>query len=164
MTLHDLITLTILPIGISGANEIQYMKYRSEYIPKLQIHQHSLLTRKVFSRHNLSAQIFFSVSFGSSSSHLHHQVIFIKSGSSLDLDHYWIIIIITASTISIKWCYLCILLIIGSSIKPTLFHVGCKPSLHVFLHLLQHLYLTMGGTHPSSMSERHAQHSHPLAW
>ena len=49
MTLHELITLMILPIGKLGTNEIQYMKYTSEYIPKLQIHQHSLLTRKVFS-------------------------------------------------------------------------------------------------------------------
>ena len=49
MTLHDLITLIILPIGTSGTNEIQYMKYTSEYIPKLQTHQHSLLTRKEFS-------------------------------------------------------------------------------------------------------------------
>ena len=40
MTLHDLITLVILPIGTSGTNGIQYMKYTSEYIPKLQIHQH----------------------------------------------------------------------------------------------------------------------------
>ena len=41
MTLHDLITLMILPIGTSGTNEIQYMKYTShEYILKLQIHQH----------------------------------------------------------------------------------------------------------------------------
>ena len=40
------------------------------------------------------------------------------------------------------------------------FHVGCRPSLHVGLHLLQHLYLTMGGTHPTTMSERLAQHSH----
>ena len=39
MTLHDLITLMILPIGPSGSNEIQYIKYTSEYIPKLQIHQ-----------------------------------------------------------------------------------------------------------------------------
>ena len=49
MTLHDLITLMILPIGTSGTNEIEYMKYTSEYISKLQIHQHSLLTRKVLS-------------------------------------------------------------------------------------------------------------------
>ena len=38
MTLHDLITLMILPIGTLGSNEIQHMKYTSEYIPKLQIH------------------------------------------------------------------------------------------------------------------------------
>ena len=49
MTLHELITLMILPIGTLGTNEIQYIKYTSEYISKLQIHQHSLLTRKVFS-------------------------------------------------------------------------------------------------------------------
>ena len=44
MTLHDLITLMILPIGTSGTNEIQYMKYTSEYILKLQIHQHDVVT------------------------------------------------------------------------------------------------------------------------
>ena len=40
MNLHDLITLMNLLIGTSGTNEIQYMKYTSEYISKLQIHQH----------------------------------------------------------------------------------------------------------------------------
>ena len=115
---HDSITLQILP----GINiKVQYIRYTSEYIPKLQIHQHSLLTRKVFSRHNLSAQVLFSISSRSSSSHLHLQVIFIvkSSSSSLDhhliwsitgssssLDHHWIIIIITATIVSIKWCYL----------------------------------------------------------
>ena len=44
MTLHELITLMIILIGTSGTNEIQYIKYRSEYILKLQIHQHVLLT------------------------------------------------------------------------------------------------------------------------
>ena len=39
MTLHDLITLMILPIGTSGTNEMKYKKYTSEYIPKLEIHQ-----------------------------------------------------------------------------------------------------------------------------
>ena len=39
MTLHDLFTLLILLIGTSGTNQIQYMKYISEYIMKLQIHQ-----------------------------------------------------------------------------------------------------------------------------
>ena len=43
MTLHDLITLMILPIGTSGTNEIQYIKYTSEYIPKLQIDQHLII-------------------------------------------------------------------------------------------------------------------------
>ena len=39
MTLHDLITLMILPIGTLGTNEMKYKKYTSEYIPKLEIHQ-----------------------------------------------------------------------------------------------------------------------------
>ena len=41
MTLNDLITLMNLQIGTSRTNEIQYMKYTSEYTPKLQIHQHA---------------------------------------------------------------------------------------------------------------------------
>ena len=40
MNLHDLITLMILPIGTSGYKEMQYIKYTSECILKLQIHQH----------------------------------------------------------------------------------------------------------------------------
>ena len=39
MTLYDLITLMMIPIGTLGYKEIQYIKYTSEYIPKLQIHQ-----------------------------------------------------------------------------------------------------------------------------
>ena len=60
------------------------------------------------------------------------------------MDHHliWIIIIITASVISIKWCYLFILIIMGSSTELAIFHASCRPSLHVGLHLLQHLYLT----------------------
>ena len=42
MTLHDLITLMILPMGTLGTNGIQYIKYTSEYILELQIHQQSL--------------------------------------------------------------------------------------------------------------------------
>ena len=118
MNLHELFTLLILPIGTSRNNQIQYMKYTSECILKLQIHQHSLLTRKVFSGHNSSAQVFVTGSF-------------IKVGSSLDHHQSWIII---ASTISSKWFYLSILLIKGSSTKPTLLHVDCRPSLHVGLH------------------------------
>ena len=77
------------------------MKYIEEYISKLHIHQHSLLNRKVFFRHNfqhwssslyqLDHLIFKS---SSSSSHLHLQVIWIwiisRSGSS-SLDWIWII-------------------------------------------------------------------------
>ena len=61
MTLHDLFTLLILPIGTSGYNI-------SEYIPKIKINQHSLLTRKVFSQHNSSTQVFVT---GSSSLDYH---------------------------------------------------------------------------------------------
>ena len=42
MTLHDLFTLLIIPIRKLGTNQIQYMKYISEYIPKLQIHEHNM--------------------------------------------------------------------------------------------------------------------------
>ena len=97
MNLHELFTLQILP---DRNIMVQYIIYTNEYILKLQIHQHTLLTRKVISRHNLPAQVFFSVSSESSSSirhlqsHLYLQVIFIckssssGSGSSLDLDHH----------------------------------------------------------------------------
>ena len=103
MNLHYLFTLMISLIGTLGYKEIQYIKYISEYILKLQIRQHSLLTRKVFSRQNLSTQVFFFVSSGSSSSHLCLQFIFIFRSSSsssnlhLDLDHHSIWIIITGS-------------------------------------------------------------------
>ena len=79
MTLHELITLMILLIGTSRTNEIQYMKYTSEYILKLQLCQHSLLTRNVFSRHQSSAQFFIT---GSS---LDHHQVWIITGSSSSL-------------------------------------------------------------------------------
>ena len=111
---------------------------------KLQIHQHSLFTSKVFSWHSSSTQVFIT---GSSSKLDHHQSwIIIKVGSYSKLDHNWIIIIITAPDILRKWCYLSILLIIGSSIEPTLFHASCRPSLHV--GLFQHLYLTLSQNDP----------------
>ena len=92
MILHDLFTLLIL---LDRNIRVQYIIYTSECIPKLQIYQHSLLTRKVFSRHNLSAQVFFSVSSGSSSSPHHLQVIFIfKSSSSSSYLHLKVIFII----------------------------------------------------------------------
>ena len=97
----------ILPIGTSRYN----IRYTSEYISKLQMHQHSLLTRKVFSRHNLSAQVFFSVSSRSSSSHIHLQVIFIGKSSSSSLDHHWIIIEIGSSL-----DHHCIIIKAGSSL------------------------------------------------
>ena len=100
---------------------VQYIRYTSEYILKLQIHEHSLLTRKVFSRNNLSTKVFFFVSSGSSSSHIHLQVIFIfKSssssshlhqvwiitGSSSSLDHQWFIITRASSSMDHYWIIL----------------------------------------------------------
>ena len=74
----------------------------------------------------------------------HHQFIFIfmsyLSSSHLHLQ-VWIIINITASAISINWCYLSIILVIGSSTEAALFHAVCRPSLYV--GLLQCLYLTL---------------------
>ena len=61
------------------------------------------------------------------------------------MDHHRISIIITASAILIKWCYLFILLVTGISTEPTLFHVGCRPTLHVGIH---HLYLTLSQNGP----------------
>ena len=172
---------------------LQYIRNTSEihsevtYTSTLPLNKEGILSTQ------FSAQVFFFVASGSSSSphHLHLQVIFIfKSSSSLDLDHHWIWIItghhhwiwiitghhhwiwiitghhhwiwiITRSRSSLldhhhwiwiitrsgsslghhHWCYLLILLVIGSSIDPTLFHAGCRPSLHV--GLLQLLYLTL---------------------
>ena len=52
MTLHDLFTLYNLSMGTSGHGmtqplpgintKVQYIRYTSEYIPKLQLHQHKL--------------------------------------------------------------------------------------------------------------------------
>ena len=152
---HDSSTLQIHPEINIG---LQYIRNTIEYIPKLQLHQKSLLTRKVFSRNNLSAQVFFLVSFGSSSSHIRLQFIFIfgfgsswdiitrsrssldiiiGSGSSLDLDHRCRIIITRSrSSLDIDQYhefYIMILLVTGISIEPSLFHVGCRPSHHVGL-------------------------------
>ena len=42
MTLYDFVILRALLIGTSETNGIQYMKYTSEHIMKLQIHQQDL--------------------------------------------------------------------------------------------------------------------------
>ena len=55
MTLHDLVTLMILPIGTSGTNEIKYIKYTSEYILKLQIHRQKCNVLGLFSQVWLSS-------------------------------------------------------------------------------------------------------------
>ena len=122
MNWHDLFTLKNLLIGTSGHDMTQvhsiiniglhYIRNTSEYIPKLQFHQHSLLTRKVFSRHNFyhwSSSLdhliicIFKSSLSSSYLHLgsgsssldldHHSIWIIIGTSSLDLDHHWVNII-----------------------------------------------------------------------
>ena len=79
---------------------LQYIRNTSEYILELHIHKHSILTMKVFSRHNFQHK-------SSCLYHLGHRqvlVIFnriwitiIGSGSSLDMDHHHWIWIITRS-------------------------------------------------------------------
>ena len=107
-----------------------------EYITKLQIHQHSLLTRKVFSRHNFSALVFFYGSSHhlhlqvififksySSSSHLRLQVIFVfKSSSSSDLDHLSIWIIFTGLDLDHHSIWI---IFIGSASSLDLDHPWC---------------------------------------
>ena len=129
-----------------------------KYIPNLHIHQHSLLTRKVFFRHNFQHKysslyildhhrVLVIFRSSSSSIHLHLQVIFIigsgssldiitGSGSSLDLDHhYWIIITRSRSSLGHHHrCYLWILLVIGTFTEPVLFHTGCIITKLVLFH------------------------------
>ena len=126
---------------------------------------------------HLCLQVFFLFKSSSSSSLLHlwiwitttrstslyhHSICIITwfgSSSSMYHHHIWIIIIGAIS----EWSYLLIILVTGSSTEPTLFHAGCRPTLHVGL---QRLYLTLSQNGlPSSyiyliLSERHAQHSH----
>ena len=106
-----------------------------KYILKLHIHQHSLLTRKVFFRHNFQnkysslylldhPRVFVIFKYSSSSSHIHLQFIFIiESGSSLGLDHHWIWIstwsgsslgIITGSRSSLDLDHFCWIIITRS--------------------------------------------------
>ena len=79
MTWHDLFTLLNLPIETSRHDMTsihyrhsrinivaQYIRYAGEYIPKLQLHQHSLLTRKVFSWYSSSTQVFITWSSSTS--------------------------------------------------------------------------------------------------
>ena len=115
------------------------MKYTSEYILKLQIHQHSLLTRKVFFRHNfqhcssslyrLDHLIIFIFKYSLSSSLLRLQVSFIffiffvffifksssKSSSSSSILHHGIWIIMTTGS-SLLDHHHCIIIKYGSSL------------------------------------------------
>ena len=97
-----------------------HRRYIEEYILKLHIHQHSLLTRKVFFRHNFQH-------WSSSLYQLDHlvisilslwslQVIFIFKSTSLDLDHlsiwiimehhHWIWIISRSGSTSLDWIWI----------------------------------------------------------
>ena len=65
MTLHDLFTLLNLPIGTSRHDMtqihythfseinigVQYIRYTSEYILKLKIHQHQFIRKKLLKIH-----------------------------------------------------------------------------------------------------------------
>ena len=158
------------------------IKYTIKYIPKLQIHQHSLLTRKVFSWHSSSIQVFTTTS--SSKLDHHQRWIIIQVGSSSKLDHH-------------HHClrYLEEMVLSLNSTRHRKFYrailAGCRHSLHVGIHIFntyiwpweepilppchkgttitydhgrnqschhvrkeQHLHLNMGGTNPLAMSER----------
>ena len=108
MTLHDLFTLLILTDRNIG---VQYIRYTSEYILKLQIHQHSLLTRNVFSLTQFINTILLLW-------------IIIKAGSSLDQHQVWII---TRSTSSID--NLWIIIKVGSSLDQSWIITGSSSSL-----------------------------------
>ena len=59
-----------------------------------------------------------------------------------------------------------ILLIIGSSIEPALFHVGCRPTHHVGLRPALTSVLLVRKARPTLTSDllvKNAQHSHSLA-
>ena len=94
---HDSITLQILP-GIKIG--VKYIRYTSEYIPKLQIHQQSHLTRKVLSWHNSSTQVFVT------GSNMDHHWIIIKAGSSLDHHQNYIITRSSSKVDHHCFCYL----------------------------------------------------------
>ena len=85
---------------------LQYIRNISEihsevtYTSTLPLNQEGILSTQFL------AQVFFSVSSGSSSSLRHLQVIFIiGSGSSLDLDHHWIWIITRSGSLLLDHHY-----------------------------------------------------------
>ena len=127
-------------------------KNTDEYILKLQIHQHSLLTRKVFSQHNfhhwsssLGLLIIYIFNSSLSSSLLCLQVIFVsESGSSLDLDHLCSIISRSGSSLDLDHLYWIIITESSQVLshdsshhrkfyRAIPFHAGCRPSHHVGL-------------------------------
>ena len=71
-------SLTVATCDFPCLNRLQYIRYIDEYIPKLQIHQQSLLTRKVFFQHNFQH-------WSSSLYQLDHLVICILSLLSLQV-------------------------------------------------------------------------------
>ena len=74
MTLHEFIILMIPPIGASGYKEIQYIKYTSEYISKLQIHQQKndiIFVQYGFPHSDQMAQYFRNIKEQTQGDHFH---------------------------------------------------------------------------------------------
>ena len=102
----------------------------------------------------------------------HRNQIIINAGSSLDHHQSWIIINIITSAISIKWCYLSIIIVIGISIEPTPFSCWlqaqppCRPSYSSALisdlvrNSLPAVTFDYERNTSTIMLERNSQHSH----
>ena len=178
MNLHDLFTLLILPIGTSryDMTQVRYNTSQNEHQVTIdnkykRIHSEVTITSTlplnqegVLSTQFISTGLLLCINWiiiellsSYSSIHIHLQVIFI-TGSGSSLDHHCVIIIGSSLLDHHHWCYLSILLVIGSYTELALFHVGCRPSLHVgllqrlYLTLsqnVQHSHLTMRGAHPT---------------
>ena len=104
------------------------MKYIGEYIPKSHIHQHSLLTRKVFFRHNfqrsssslyqldhLCLQVIFGLQWSWSSIHIHPSNLNHLSIWIIMRHHQWIWIISRSGSSSLDLDHLSIWININRS-------------------------------------------------
>ena len=140
MNLHDFITLMILPIGNSRTNEIQYIKYTKEYIPKLQIHQHS-----IFNQEGILLTQFINTSL--------HYCIIIKVGSSSSL------LPLSRANGAISQFYLSQEVLQS---QPFFMLVVGLPFMQVLIFFSSYIH-RYGRTHLLPSGER-PQHLHPLAW
>ena len=127
----------IFSIGKSGYN----IRYRSECILKIQINQHSLLTRKVFSWHSSSVKFFVTgsfIKFGSSSSLDHDQSrIIMKDGSSLDHHHNHCSYYLNQMVLSLNSSHH------KKFYRDSPFSCFFRPSLHVGLHQQSHSFFML---------------------